>query len=135
MQHATGRSLAPAQKADAGKGGVALEIAGSGEEPQRPAPGVPLLLRVGPPVRHRRAALRRQFLRVEFEPARGGTEFLFAQRGERDRPPAAQRRRIDGGDAPTRAFEDPARDRRGRHPEHRVGDAHAPRRFLCQPEV
>ena len=127
MQDAARLTLAPAQEIDAGVGGVGLEIAGRGQQAQRPARGIALFFRIGLPIRHRREPRLGQLLRIEFELPRRGTELLAIFRRKPDRSAAAyitqvERRRRAFGAA------EQLGQRLGRaHPEHRVGQAHAPR--------
>ena len=112
-----------------------LKIAGRGQQAQRPACRIALLLRVALPIRHRRAPRLCQLLRIKFELARGGAKFLATFRSDVDRPAAKYFGQIEpcdrsGGAAP-QLF-----DRRlGLHAEHRVGETHSPRQFLRQPEI
>ena len=62
MQDAERLALALAQEADAGEGRVRLEVAGRGQQAQRPLGGVGHLDRIGLPVGHRREALLGELL-------------------------------------------------------------------------
>ena len=77
VQDAAGRPLAAAQEVDAGVRRVRLEIAGRGQQAQRPAGGV-ALLDSGSGCQSGIGAMpwRGQLLRIEFEPARRRAEFL-----------------------------------------------------------
>ena len=81
VQDAVRRSLAAAQELDPGIGRVRLEIAGGGQQAQRPARRVAFLLGVEPPVRHRLEPRSGHLLRIEFEPARGRPELLLPRFG------------------------------------------------------
>jgi hypothetical protein len=58
VQDAAWRTLAPAQKRDAGESGVALKVTRRGQQAQRPTRRLALVLRIGLPVRQRRKTLR-----------------------------------------------------------------------------
>jgi hypothetical protein len=60
VQDAAGRTLSAAQERHAGKSGVALKIAGGGQQAQRPARGLPFVFGIGLPARHWRQTLRRE---------------------------------------------------------------------------
>src|SRR5690348_8831616 len=83
MQHAIRLTFASAQKRDTGISRVRLEIPRRGQQAQWPARRIALLLRIGPPIRHRREPRRREALRIEFELARWRTECLPARRRDR----------------------------------------------------
>ena len=112
-----------------------LEIAGRGQQAQRPARRVAFLLRVGLPVRHRRQPGGGQLLGIEFEPARRRAEFLALRRGVAHRPARAQRVEIGAGDTAPGAVEQLGQQLRLRHAEHRIGQPHAARQFLRQPQI
>ena len=95
MQDAERCSLALAEEGHAGIGGVCLEVARHGQQPQRPARSIAYLLGIGRPVRHRLHTLLRKLFRVELEPTRRRGELLAGGMGDVDRPHLRQ---------PARAF-------------------------------
>ena len=95
MQDAAGRALALAQEGDGRIGGVALEVAGRGQQPQRPAGGVGYLLRVGLPVGHRRQALLGHASPSRTRACPRRAELLAALGRDVDRPGVADALGID----------------------------------------
>src|SRR5258705_7067642 len=76
IEHAERLALALAQEADARKGGMGLEVARRGQQPQRPLGGLGGFEGILVPVRHRRDALFCKLLGIEFELARRRLERL-----------------------------------------------------------
>src|ERR1051326_339360 len=134
-QHAIRLTFAPPQKRDTGISRVRLEIPRRGQQAQWPARRIALLLRIGPPIRHRRETRRREPLRIEFEFARWRTKCLLVRRRDVDWPAAKHIAQIEPGNRPGGAAPQFADCRLGVHTEYRAGDPHSPRQFLRQPEI